>query len=431
LRTFHLQLYIFELPLNMRFTVAGCLLFLAELFPALAQPRVVVTDVRQVVRLAPAWRSVLGEESFPDYFGRDSTLKGQALDQISTLLGQKWPGARVTFAGGNALRFIRSNQPTLPPPHLPAQRGKGDIFVAIVQGLNPTTTATDDAGMPVTYFVNVCSVRAEDASGKPVWESRVTMPFSTAVKPFGTYGVAEVGAADWQKLLRTSLEAALQQTSRRLPAATFYRPPFSHTTLPKNARPVVLREAVRDGLLYRKGEARKISFTVGEGAEAVTYRLDQQFVGNPEMTTGVALTKATLTNEATQQMYELVAEFALPEDHVATPEERRRQPVSVRCTAGGLLAGRFTLAAGGFEGQWGYGVYNIRKIAPKNTFEVRYNDQLVAVAQKGGLSGPAGTRTRNTYLLTADAEEGTAAELHLVWLVYQTAYQFGQDFLGY
>jgi hypothetical protein len=417
--------------LNKLLILASCLLFLAVLFPAKAQPRVVVTGVQQVVRLAPAWRSVLGEESFPDYFGRDSTQRGQVLNQISKLLGQKWPGARVTFGGGDALRFIRSNQPTLPPPQLPAGREEGDIFVAIVQGLNPTTTATDDAGMPVTYFVNVCSVRAEDPAGKPVWESRVTMPFGTAVKPGGTYGVAEVGPADWQKLLLTSLEAALQHNARRLPSATFHRPPFSHAALPKEARPVVLREAVRDGLLYRKGEARNISFSVGEGAEAVTYRLDQQFVGNPEMTAGVALTKATLTNEATQQQYELVAEFALPEDHVATPEERRRQPVSVRCTAGGLLAGRFTLTAGGFEGQWGYSVYNIRRIAPKNTFEVRYNDQLVAVAQKGGISGPAGARARNTYLLTADAEEGTAAELHLVWLVYQTAYQFGQDFLGY
>jgi hypothetical protein len=415
----------------MRFTVAWCLLLLAGLFSAGAQPRVVVTDVRQVVRLAPAWRSVLGEESFPDYFGRDSVLSRQVLDRVSQLLGQKWPGARVTFAERKDIRFIRSGQAALPPPQLPAGRGAGDIFVAIVQGLNPTTTATDEAGLPVTYFVNVCSVRAEDPSGKPVWESRVTMPFGTTVKPGSTYGVAELGAADWQKLLLTSLETALQHNARRLPAATFFRPPFAHGALPKSTQPVILRESVRDGLLYRKGEARKISFSVGEGAEATTYRLDQQFVGNPEMAAGVALTKGTLTNEATQQVYELVAEFALPEDHVATPEERRRQPVSVRCTAGGLLAGRFTLTAGGFEGQWGYGVYNIRKIAPKNTFEVRYNDQLVAVAQKGGLGGPAGARTRNTYLLTADAEEGTAAELHLVWLVYQTAYQFGQDFLGY
>ncbi|CAA9325317.1 MAG: hypothetical protein AVDCRST_MAG56-7089 [uncultured Cytophagales bacterium] len=415
----------------MRFPAACCLLIFAVLFPARAQTRVVVSDVRQVVRLAPAWRSVLGEESFPDYFGRDSVRTGQVLDRVSGLLAQKWPGARVTFAEGNRIRFIRSGQPALPPPQLPARREEGDIFVAIVQGLNPTTTATDDAGMPVTYFVNVCSVRAEDASGKPVWESRVTMPFGTAVPPASTYGLAEMSAADWQKLFLTSLEAALQHKSRRLPPTTFYRPPFSHAALPKHAQPVVLREGVRDGLLYRKGEARKITFSVGEGADAATYGLDQQFVGNPEMTTGVALTKGTLTNKATDQVYELVAEFALPEDHAATSEERRRQSISVRCTAGGLLAGRFTLTANGLEGQWGYGVYNIRRIAPKNTFEVRYNDQLVAVAQKGGLSGPAGARTRNTYLLTGDVEEGTAAELHLVWLVYQTAYQFGQDFLGY
>jgi hypothetical protein len=300
-----------------------------------------------------------------------------------------------------------------------------------VQGLTPTTTATDDAGMPVTYFTNVCSVRAEDAAGKPLWESRVTMAFGTAVKPGDTYGVAEMGAADWQKLFLTPLEAALQHNTRRLPNATYYRPPFRHAALPAAGRPLVVREGVRDGLLYRRGEARKITFTVGEGAEASVYRLDQHFVGNPEMTAGVALTRATLTNQATQQVYELVAEFALPEDHVATAEERRRQPVSVRCTAEGLLAGRFTLTPGGFEGQWGYGVYNIRKIAPKNTFEIRYNDQLVAVAQKGGLNGTAGARTRDTYLLTGNLEEGTAAEMQLVWLVYQTAYQFGQDFLGY
>ncbi len=415
----------------MRFPVACCLLIFAVLFSARAQPRVVVADVRQVIRLAPAWRSILGEESFPDYFGRDSVLNGQVLDQVGQLLGQKWPGAKVTFAGGNAIRFVRSGQPTLPTPQLPARRGEGDIFVAIVQGLTPTTTATDDAGMPVTYFTNVCSVRAEDAAGKPLWESRVTMALGTSVKPGSTYGVAEMGAADWQKLFLTSLEAALQHNARRLPNATYYRPPFRHAALPREGRPLVVREGVRDGLLYRRGEARKITFTVGEGAEASVYRLDQHFVGNPEMTAGVALTRATLTNQATQQVYELVAEFALPEDHVATPEERRGQPVSVRCTAEGLLAGRFTLTANGFEGQWGYGVYNIRKIAPKNTFEIRYNDQLVAVAQKGGLNGTAGTRTRDTYLLTGNLEEGTAAELHLVWLVYQTAHQFGQDFLGY
>src|SRR5687768_6345823 len=127
----------------MRFPAARYVLIFAVLFSAKAQTRVVVTDVRQVVRLAPAWRSVLGEESFPDYFGRDPVRTGQVLDRVSGLLAQQWPGARVTFAEGNRIRFVRSGQPALPPPQLPARRGEGDIFVAIVQGLNPTTTATD------------------------------------------------------------------------------------------------------------------------------------------------------------------------------------------------------------------------------------------------------------------------------------------------
>ncbi|MBD0259278.1 MAG: hypothetical protein ICV83_26465, partial [Cytophagales bacterium] len=107
----------------MRFPAACCLLIFAVLCAARAQTRVVVADVRQVVRLAPAWRSVLGEESFPDYFGRDSALTGQVLDRVSQLLGQKWPGAKVTFAGGNAIRLVRSSQPTWPTPHRPAGRG--------------------------------------------------------------------------------------------------------------------------------------------------------------------------------------------------------------------------------------------------------------------------------------------------------------------
>ncbi len=115
----------------------------------------------------------------------------------------------------------------------------------------------------------------------------------------------------------------------------------------------------------------------------------------------------------------------------ATVAGRRRQPVSVRCTAGGLLAGKFTLTPAVFEGQWGYDVYTIRKISPRNTFEIRNNDKLLAIAQKGGLSGTS-AKTRNTwFLLDKKLEGGDATELETVWLAFQMALQFGQDFLDY
>ncbi len=61
---------------------------------AQAQPVVVVTEIRQVVKLVPAWRSVLSEESFPDYFGEDTLLHRQVLAQTGQLLQKKWEGRR-------------------------------------------------------------------------------------------------------------------------------------------------------------------------------------------------------------------------------------------------------------------------------------------------------------------------------------------------
>jgi hypothetical protein len=159
--------------------------------------------------------------------------------------------------------------------------------------------------------------------------------------------------------------------------------------------------------------------------------MDQQFVGNPEMPMGLSLTKGILQNRGTGQEYEIIAEFFLSNDQQVSVAERRRQPVSVRCNAGGLLAGKFTLTPSVFEGQWGYDVYTIRKISPKNTFEIRNNDKLLAIAQKGGLSGTS-ARTRDTwFLLDKKLEGGDAAEFETVWLAFQMALQFGQDFLDY
>ncbi len=400
---------------------------------AQAQPVVVVTEIRQVVKLVPAWRSVLSEESFPDYFGEDTLLHRQVLAQTGQLLQKKWEGAQVKFIREGRIGFTRSGQAFLPPPAISGNPEEGDIFVAIVQGINPTTTATDAAGMPVTYFTNVLSVRAEDKSGKVVWESRITAPFGTACKPGSPYGAAEMSPGDWEKLFVSSFSAALENTSRRLPMTTFHRPPFSHPqyeSFLKEARPLTMHETVGDVLL-RKGDARKIRFTFGEGRSAANYEIDQQFVGNPEMPTGLSLTKGILRNRGTGQEYEIIAEFFLPTDQPATVAGRRRQPVSVRCTAGGLLAGKFTLTPAVFEGQWGYDVYTIRKISPRNTFEIRNNDKLLAIAQKGGLSGTS-AKTRNTwFLLDKKLEGGDATELETVWLAFQMALQFGQDFLDY
>lgn len=419
----------------LRLLLFWCLLTISGLlFKAQAQPVVVVTGVRQVIKLVPAWRSVLNEESFPDYFGQDSLLHKQILVQTGQLLQKKWEGAQVKFIREGRIDFTRSGQALLPPPAVRANREEGDIFVAIVQGINPTTTATDAAGMPVTYFTNVLSLRAEDKTGKVVWESRVTAPFGTAYKPGSTYNAAEISREDWEKLYVTSLTAALEVTSRRLPMATFYHPPFSHPQYDgflKDSRLLTVRESVGDVLL-RKGEARKTRFTFGEGRNAASYELDQQFVGNPEMPMGLSLTRAILLNRSTGQEYELIAEFFLPADQPVAVTDHRQQPVSVRCTAGGLLAGKFTLTPAVFEGQWGYEVYTIRKASPRNTFEIRNNDKLLAVAQKGGMSGASATRTRDTlFLLDKKLEDGDAAELQIVWLAFQMAQQFGQDFLDY
>ncbi len=113
-------------------------------------------------------------------------------------------GAQVKFIREGRIGFTRSGQAFLPLPAISGNPEEGDIFVAIVQGINPTTTATDAAGMPVTYFTNVLSVRAEDKSGKVVWESRITAPFGTACKPGSPYGAAEMSPGDWEKLFVSS-----------------------------------------------------------------------------------------------------------------------------------------------------------------------------------------------------------------------------------
>jgi hypothetical protein len=376
---------------------------------------------------------VLSEESFPDYFSEDTLLHRRVLSQTGQLLQKKWVGAQVKFIREGHIRFTRSGQTFLPPPAISGNREEGDIFVAIMQGVNPTTTATDAAGMPVTYFTNVLSVKAEDKSGKVVWESRITAPFGTAYKPGSPHGAPEMSQGDWEKLFVSSLSAALEKTSGRLPMSTFYHPSFSHPhydSFLKETRSLTLHESVGDVLL-RKGDARKIRFTFGEGRSAAGYEMDQQFVGNPEMPMGLSLTKGILQNRGTGQEYEIIAEFFLSNEQQVSVAERRRQPVSVRCNAGGLLAGKFTLTPAVFEGQWGYAVYTIRKISPKNTFEIRNNDKLLAIAQKGGLSGTS-ARTRDTwFLLDKKLEGGDATELETVWLAFQMALQFGQDFLDY
>ncbi len=395
---------------------------------------VVVTQLQQVIRLSPAWRSVLNEESFPGNLQKDSLWNGQVVQRTKQLVGEKWNGAQVIFQNGEKVQFSLTSQALMAPPAITSDRNQGTYFIAIIQGISLTTTSVDASGMPVRNFTNTCMVKAEDKNGKVVWESRVIVPFSTVAKPGTIYGQAEISKEDLARLFEISLKNALESQSKRVANQIFYRPSIENPQwgnfLTRAIQAVVLEEV--PDCAPRKGEARQSQFMFKEAKQKQAFELRQQFIGNAETPSGIILTKGQVKNMVTSQEYQVIAELSLPADREASPEERKKTPVSIRCTAEGLVAGRFTLSNGHFEGQWGYEVYSFRKILPKNTLEIRLNDKLVALIQRGRIAQEEGRKVRAiNMLLNADLSDNEKADLYTILLVYQMAYALGQDYLEY
>jgi hypothetical protein len=419
------------------FACVSCLF--CGLLPGFAQekPVLVISSVEQTVKLLPAWRSVVSEESFPNYPGQDSAVVTALVQKTKTLLQKKWQSASVSFDGPETIRFSINGQGFPLGGAVTVNVGKGELYVQINQVIAFHTTAADKAGMPIRYFNSTCQVQVRDKVGNVAFAGKAVVPFSTVSKPGYTQGTIELSKADWVSLFERSLAAALDNQTKRTAAVTFFRPSFSmpaYASFLEKTKPYTLQESVKDGITVAKGDSRLRNFSFTQGTKTYPWKLDQHFIGRPGQLSGKLMSRALLLNGFNQNEYEVTAECNLgsAEERQLSLEELKNSPVAVRCTSQRLLVGDFNLTPRKFEGQMGYDVFTLTQLPLKHTYEIKINDEVQVIVQKGGLYGEPGIRTQNTYLLVnRTLDENQINDVLLVYLMYQTAYTFGQNFLSY
>lgn len=398
-------------------------------YAAIAQ-QAVITHVRQEVKLYATWRSILSEESFPDYFRQDSLFTANLLDTIRTLTRQNLQATSVvtpptiTFSLTSA-----ANQPS--KQSVTQTDGQADWLVSINGSINLSTTSNNAQELMMKNFTYVCEVQVHESTGKTAWNSRVTLPFSTSAQPGSTYGTAEISKQDWGKLIAQAVAAAFSRTAKRLPPRKFFRPVFSnpvHQPFLSTAALYTLRDFSVDVPL-QPSQPRSSRLVLSDTANRSLYAVDvaQRFVGKPvdvSYATRVLLMSGLAGND-----YEFWATYEgnAPDSTVVVPQERA---IRVRCTAQRLIAGDYTLTNRAFEGLVGLQVYSVHQIPPKNTFEIRANGKTQAIIQPGGNVEKDAEKVTVTYLyMPVKTNADQREEILNTWLAYQIAGEFGKAYL--
>lgn len=400
--------------------------------PVFAQTRTaVVTGVSQAVRLSPAVRSVLTEESFPDYLSQQPGLQNSIFSTIKTSLGEQFSVGEVAFKqpAGGWLDYGN----IVAPLQIDHNRGDGDLYVGIQQVVQLTTTAADSVGMPIRNFLSNCTVRVEDRDKRVVFTNKITVPFSTVAQAGRMQGNVEISAEDWSQLLNLSIKTAFENKTKRLPTQVFGRPPLvleGFGTLPGYYF-FTLQETESFGS-YR-GASRRKDITFQEANAKIPIRLtyEQSYSLNETYFKGEYRSRVLLKDTELGTEYDITATTGLVRDSM-NYLSKTISPINVRCTAQRLLVGDYTMNGKKFEGQAGYDIYSVRSILPRNTFEVRVNDKVKAVIQKGGFRNQPSGRCQTTYLqISRDTPENEKDKILLTYLIYQLSAELGRDFLGY
>jgi|GEM_PF-2116082 len=391
----------------------------------------VLTRIEQVVRLSPTVRSAIGEESFPDYLAQKPELQNSIFQTIKTSLASKFPVKELVVKqpAGPWLDFRN----IVAPVQIDRNRGEGSLYVAVQQVIQLTTTGADSLGMPVKNFLSTCTVQVQDKGGKTVFSNKLIQPFSTVSRSGQMYGLTEISADDWAKLLTTSIATALDNTTQRLPSQLIYRPPLKITEYgltDASARFCILQETEKSSSYKGANRDKTVSFREA-GRVLRLWSYNQGYSLNEGFIRGEYRTRILLADKALGTEYDITAASTLVRDS-ANIFSKTISPIQIRCTAQRLLVGDYTMTEKKFEGQVGYDIYSIRAVPPRNTFELRINDKVKTLIQKGSLRNQAGARRQESYLyISRDVDENGSDKILLTYLIYQIANEMGRDFLGY
>jgi hypothetical protein len=397
----------------------------------------VISHVQQEVKLYPSWRSILSKESFPDYFRHDTTLRNSLYNTIKESIQQKF-GVKLVISGQEQAIdfFINTGVPKNPSTSGGLQGG--NIYVTVSNSIGLTTTATDNTGLSVKNFNYTSKVRAEDRNGNVIFEGNAVIPFRTAIDPNHMYGIAELGKEQVEQLFRKAFLAAIANKTKKLPVQKFYKPSFTHPTYETfiaGATSYFLEETIKD-VPVLKGETKTSQFMFVDDKLKVEYELNltQAYIGNPKAPEENYTCRATLTNALSQTEYQMWGELRWKnkkETENPVSEAFQEKPeVVIRCMAERLLMGDFTLNNQRFEGLAGYKVYTVRNILPKNTIEIRMNNQLKAIVQKGSIRKETGNTHQLYHIyMSKDAGNEEKGEWLTIFLLNKIAAEFGRDFL--
>lgn len=391
----------------------------------------VVTPIQVEVKLYPAWRSILSEESFPDYITSDTLWQLAMRQKVEQWVQQKFAVKQVLFTDSMPVHFRYSKGTLLKQAQ--SEVRPGQLLINIHQTIGLTTTGVDEAGIMAKNFNYTCRVQVKEDGNKIIFEGNAVIPFRTRVKPeAGMYSIAELTSSDVKKLSEEALQAAFTPKLKKLAQRTYYRPAFSNTkydTFIAGATLYSLQEYLPDTPEQEAlPNSRKYIFTSSrQTTDSATLQLKRSYTGNvPEDTYTCRAMFTNGLNQTTYQMWATLQQKSKTDNNI--PDEKPE--VSVRCFADRLLLGDFTLTDRKFEGMTGYTVFSIYQISPRNTLELHVNNQVKAIIQKGGISSTGLGKKQQYYLyIPKEATRDDTSELLTIFMIYKVAYELGQDFL--
>lgn len=396
----------------------------------------IITDVQQDIKLYPSLRSILSEQSFPDYFTKDTQWQQTILQELQAQLSKKLGVQEVHVQDSSALiKFVVTGSPLPAKLKLAgANRAEGSYFVAFTSTIALTTTAIEKSGLPLRYYHCIAEIKIEDKDRKAVYANKVTIPFRTTINPAeGLYGETELSEKDSKELFNKAVTAVFDEKVKRLPLHTFYRPTLNeekyHSFLTKTNQ-YSLQELAPD-VPVQRGQPHKNRYLYKSGQSGKVYTIDllQVYTGSLQSPDNSYTCRVDVNEEITQSDYQLWMHLnwvGVANTAVQAPKAE----VKIRAMSQGLLAGDFVLDARKLEGMIGYEVYTLNRINPKDTYEIVANDKLLALIQKAG-TGKAGDTPTQDYALYIhkDINQERQGELAIIFLMYKLAAEFGKDFL--
>jgi hypothetical protein len=143
----------------------------------------VITDIQQEIKLYPSLRSILSEQSFPDYFTSDTLWQKTVLQELRAQLGKKLGVKEIYVPDSSALvKFVVSATPLSPRLRLAStNRATAAYFVAFTSTIALTTTAVEERGLPVRHYNCITEIKIEDKDHKMVFTNKISIPFRTTV----------------------------------------------------------------------------------------------------------------------------------------------------------------------------------------------------------------------------------------------------------